>query len=701
MRSTACLVLTATVSVLLAGMPGVAHSAPGAVAKVVQNAPAVAAAGATVEEKAKAAAVLGLVPSSDLLVLSDKNFVVALWRKAVERPDQLPELRASAELAFAGSDFECTQWIKTGIHEAYARDVARQKRDADTARAARDLKLRAAASIQWTPSNEESIANYKDFTFMLWERQTGPKMKAAARAAFDGSEAAQKDFLANGIFVTVAQDKQDKIDADDQATAEEKARQAARNAKAKAMAQVIGFIAPAGMLELSDDNFVREIMNRAVLDSEVAVAAGRAYRSTSPVDWKLFIDKGIYEANVRDKDNFNRKVVEANRRRALEIQAKAQSSRMHPNQVAAAKAALAGTDDDVDNFLRIGQYESAVQSLSNIYRREFLSVGLPSRSALATRGQFTGDLAAVVSEASWTIIPGLASSECHSMEWSGHPGYYLHVNEDHHAEAAPSDASDKFRRDATWCVRSSRLDSRYISLESLGFPGRFLRKSGGGVYAAIKGTVGCIPAGQGDPWPAARSNLTPTASEEPCSDSYAGFDGDTSWLADVPQPKVVSDIMYRWLYDSRMKPQIGSPVGDEQVDGSVHYQEFDSGRLYWAKGSQVREMDGFILEAYLALGGHAFQALGVPITDESGTPDDRGRFNHFANGGSIYWTPETWAHVVYGPIRTKWASMGWETSWLGYPTSDEFDIPGGRRSEFEGGHIDWDPVAKKATAYRN
>ena len=81
--------------------------------------------------------------------------------------------------------------------------------------------------------------------------------------------------------------------------------------------------------------------------------------------------------------------------------------------------------------------------------------------------------------------------------------------------------------------------------------------------------------------------------------------------------------------------------------------------------------------------------LGYPLTDESPTPDGIGRFNHF-QGGSIYWTPTTRAHEVHGTIRDKWASMGWERSFLGYPISDELGATnGGRVSSFEHGSITW------------
>lgn len=68
---------------------------------------------------------------------------------------------------------------------------------------------------------------------------------------------------------------------------------------------------------------------------------------------------------------------------------------------------------------------------------------------------------------------------------------------------------------------------------------------------------------------------------------------------------------------------------------------------------------GEIGKKYNSLGGpNGF--LGVPLTDETGTPDGVGRYNHFKNG-SIYWTPATQAHEVHGAIRDKgpaWVGRG-------------------------------------------
>ncbi|MEV0089144.1 hypothetical protein [Saccharopolyspora sp. NPDC050642] len=84
-----------------------------------------------------------------------------------------------------------------------------------------------------------------------------------------------------------------------------------------------------------------------------------------------------------------------------------------------------------------------------------------------------------------------------------------------------------------------------------------------------------------------------------------------------------------------------------------------------------------------------------------GTPDGVGRYNHFTKNASIYWTPTTDAHLVHGAIREHWSALGWETSWLGYPTSDEYPVLAGRRNDFRGGYIEWNATTGVTTAYRH
>jgi uncharacterized protein with LGFP repeats len=137
---------------------------------------------------------------------------------------------------------------------------------------------------------------------------------------------------------------------------------------------------------------------------------------------------------------------------------------------------------------------------------------------------------------------------------------------------------------------------------------------------------------------------------------------------------------------------LGYPVTDETgtLDGRGRYNHFQKGSIYWTSQSDAHEIHGLIREKWASLGWER-SFLGYPITDETSAPDGRGRYNHF-QGGSVYWTPETNAHEVHGAIRDKWSALGWERSFLGYPVSDELATPGpGRYSQFQGGAIHWTP----------
>jgi LGFP repeat len=56
---------------------------------------------------------------------------------------------------------------------------------------------------------------------------------------------------------------------------------------------------------------------------------------------------------------------------------------------------------------------------------------------------------------------------------------------------------------------------------------------------------------------------------------------------------------------------------------------------------------------------------------------------------------------VWGAIYTKWASLGYSGSWLGFPTSDEYPWGANPRSDFEGGYISWNSTTNQTTEVRN
>ena len=179
-------------------------------------------------------------------------------------------------------------------------------------------------------------------------------------------------------------------------------------------------------------------------------------------------------------------------------------------------------------------------------------------------------------------------------------------------------------------------------------------------------------------------------------DLATGADKSIYWTPETGAHELFGYIRSAWLgYTGGAS--LGYPTTGELVthDGVGRFQVFENCQYVWHPDTGAFEVHGDILARYGELGGSAF---GYPTTDETVTPDGRGRFNHFrdvASGAdkSIYWTPETGAHEVYGMIRGRWAELGWETSHIGYPTGPEVDWapggPGGREQSFTGGRMLW------------
>jgi glucose/arabinose dehydrogenase len=162
--------------------------------------------------------------------------------------------------------------------------------------------------------------------------------------------------------------------------------------------------------------------------------------------------------------------------------------------------------------------------------------------------------------------------------------------------------------------------------------------------------------------------------------------------ADVALEAVyLSPIDRRYAAEAPLRTLLGEPTSAEAGDASLRLRTYAGGRLYWTPASEVHEVHGGILTVYLARGGHL--ALGEPITDETVTgPDGRGRYSDFRlRGTSIYYSPSTGAHVIWGGIRTHWRALGAERSAYGYPRSSELGTADGRGryTVFQQGSIYW------------
>ncbi|WP_018599159.1 LGFP repeat-containing protein [Mycobacterium sp. 155] len=136
----------------------------------------------------------------------------------------------------------------------------------------------------------------------------------------------------------------------------------------------------------------------------------------------------------------------------------------------------------------------------------------------------------------------------------------------------------------------------------------------------------------------------------------------------------------------------GAPA-ESGVAGAPGAGAADSTTIVTPNGSFV--VQGIILQKYNATGG-ASSPLGLPTASEAPAPNG-GQFSTF-NGGAIYWTPQTGAHIVWGGIRDAWERDGGAGGPLGYPTSDEETIPGGWQSQFQHGTITYTDGQAKVEA---
>lgn len=162
--------------------------------------------------------------------------------------------------------------------------------------------------------------------------------------------------------------------------------------------------------------------------------------------------------------------------------------------------------------------------------------------------------------------------------------------------------------------------------------------------------------------------------------------------------EVIGAIKARWDQNGGAAGAFGAALDIERptFDGVGRSQEFEHATISWHPELGAFWTWGGIRDKWTEFGREQF---GYLLCDEVDAGDNRGKINHYRTmqlpdrpDASIYWTGATGAHEVHGGIRARWSELGWQTSWLGYPTSDEYSfVEGGRVSTFERGAIYWWP----------
>ncbi|MDQ4137236.1 MAG: hypothetical protein M3116_00105 [Actinomycetota bacterium] len=144
---------------------------------------------------------------------------------------------------------------------------------------------------------------------------------------------------------------------------------------------------------------------------------------------------------------------------------------------------------------------------------------------------------------------------------------------------------------------------------------------------------------------------------------------------------------------------LGRPIANPVcglTDGGC-YQAFRGGQIHWSAKTGAHATDGGMLAAWKRVGMEAGK-LGYPLMEPVCGLAQGGCYQDF-QGGGIHWTAATGAHATEGAIRTKWRDLGWEGSFLGYPTTDWTctTTNAGCFQDFQGGTITWTSASGAVT----
>ncbi|MGH3564360.1 MAG: LGFP repeat-containing protein [Mycobacterium sp.] len=170
-----------------------------------------------------------------------------------------------------------------------------------------------------------------------------------------------------------------------------------------------------------------------------------------------------------------------------------------------------------------------------------------------------------------------------------------------------------------------------------------------------------------------------------------------------PETDAYDAITAAWEAAGGETSPLGAPQGDVYPVGAGFAQNFVGGKMFFTPETGARAMYGPILDKYDSLGGPANSDLGFPNIDEVPglvSPDSRVVTFSATDNPVMFWTPEHGAHVVRGAINAGWDKLGSSTGALGVPVSDESyggDHGDTVTQKFSAGQLSWNSRTKAFT----
>lgn len=167
--------------------------------------------------------------------------------------------------------------------------------------------------------------------------------------------------------------------------------------------------------------------------------------------------------------------------------------------------------------------------------------------------------------------------------------------------------------------------------------------------------------------------------------------------AATPQDDADAAITAAWQAAGGDTGPLGPKDGDVYPAGDGFGQDFPGGKIFFTPATGAHIMTGAILDKYMSLGGPADGDLGFPTIDEGDgkAPGSRNTTFSAADNPVIFWTPDTGARVVRGPINAAWDKLGGSAGQLGVPADDEMYRGSVVTQKFTGGEVSYDAKAKQ------
>jgi uncharacterized protein with LGFP repeats len=143
---------------------------------------------------------------------------------------------------------------------------------------------------------------------------------------------------------------------------------------------------------------------------------------------------------------------------------------------------------------------------------------------------------------------------------------------------------------------------------------------------------------------------------------------------------------------------LGARKGDVYPVADGFVLDFDGGKMFYTTDTGAKFVYGPILDKYESLGGPASSDLGFPTINEvPGLAGPDSRVATFSAGDKpvIFWTPDHGAFVVRGALNAAWDKLGSSGGVLGAPIGEESFDGEVSTQKFSGGEISWNRKTKE------